>query len=208
MKTALFDWIVLVLLIVSRLVFCHSPCALPGGGWFKNLKVCMAVKNRLAALVLRAFIASNACFARDEISSKRVGCRWAWPKTAKATFVALHSAESRQSCSRRNRCWQNGIDIARCRVIHAAGKRRELAVRHADLRREATTVMANRAPALLYDIAVWYLVWVCGGMSNAMGSKNNSKTFRLSFSSGRSSRNNQAFRLDLPAGKLSKEESK
>ena len=78
--------------------------------------------------------------------------------------MALHSAENRQSCSRRNRCWQNGIDIARCRlrVIHAAGKRRELAVRHADLQREATAVMANGAPALLYDIAVWYLVWVCG----------------------------------------------
>ena len=35
----------------------------------------MAVENRLAALsaVLRAFFASNACFARDEPSSKRVG---------------------------------------------------------------------------------------------------------------------------------------
>ena len=34
----------------------------------------MAVENRLAALsaVLRAFFASNACFARDEPSSKRV----------------------------------------------------------------------------------------------------------------------------------------
>ena len=35
----------------------------------------MAVENRLAALsaVLRAFFASNACFAHDEPSSKRVG---------------------------------------------------------------------------------------------------------------------------------------
>ena len=34
----------------------------------------MAVENRLAAIryVLRAFFASNACFARDEPSSKRV----------------------------------------------------------------------------------------------------------------------------------------
>ena len=49
--------------------------------------------------------------------------RWAQPKAAKATFVALHSAESRQSYSRRSRCWQNGIDNARycCHVIHAAG---------------------------------------------------------------------------------------
>ena len=36
---------------------------------------CMAVENRLAApsAVLRAFCASNACFERDEPSSKRVG---------------------------------------------------------------------------------------------------------------------------------------
>ena len=35
----------------------------------------MAVENRLVALsaVLRVFFASNACFARDEPSSKRVG---------------------------------------------------------------------------------------------------------------------------------------
>ena len=34
-------------------------------------------------------------------------------------------------------------------------------MRHADLRREATAVIAKAAPALLYDTAVWYLVWVC-----------------------------------------------
>ena len=50
-------------------------------------------------------------------------------------------------------------------------------MRHADLRREATAVIAKAASALLYDTAVWYLVWVCGcvfcgGMSDAMGSKN------------------------------------
>ena len=33
---------------------------------------------------------------------------------------------------------------------------------HADLRGEATAVIAKAAPALLYDTAVWYLVWVCG----------------------------------------------
>ena len=35
----------------------------------------MAVENRLTALsaVLRAFFASNACFARDDPSSKRIG---------------------------------------------------------------------------------------------------------------------------------------
>ena len=49
-------------------------------------------------------------------------------------------------------------------------------MRHADLRREATAVIAKAASALLYDTAVWYLVWVCGrvgcvfcgGMSDAM----------------------------------------
>ena len=36
-------------------------------------------------------------------------------------------------------------------------------MRHADLRRVATAVIAVKpASALLYDIAVWYLVWVCG----------------------------------------------
>ena len=36
-------------------------------------------------------------------------------------------------------------------------------MRHADLRREATAVIARAASALLYDTAVvWYLVWVCG----------------------------------------------
>ena len=71
----------------------------------------MTLETRLAAL-FRAFLASNACFTRDEPSSKRVG------------GVGL-MAESRQSYSRHSRCWQNGIDNARysCRVIHAAGER-------------------------------------------------------------------------------------
>ena len=35
-------------------------------------------------------------------------------------------------------------------------------MRHADLWREATAVIAKAASALLYDTSVWYLVWVCG----------------------------------------------
>ena len=36
-------------------------------------------------------------------------------------------------------------------------------MRHADLRREAAAVIpAKPASELLYDTAVWYLVWVCG----------------------------------------------
>ena len=35
-------------------------------------------------------------------------------------------------------------------------------MRHVDLRRETRAVIAEAASALLYDTAVWYLVWVCG----------------------------------------------
>ena len=72
---------------------------------------------------------------------------------------------------------------------------------HADLRREATAVIAKEASALLYDTAVWYLVRVCGcvfcgemsdlvrvcgcvfcgGMSDAMGSKNRCTTLSTEF---------------------------
>ena len=45
---------------------------------------------------------------------------------------------------------------------------------HADLRQEATAVIAKPAPTLLYDTAVWYLVcargcMLWGGMGYAMG---------------------------------------
>ena len=63
----------------------------------------------------------------------------------------------------------------------------------ADLRREAAAVIAAKpASALLYDSAVWCLVWVCGrvgvlcgGMGDAMGYK---IRFRLTFSTGFASR--------------------
>ena len=84
----------------------------------------------------------------------------------------------------------------------------------ADLRGEATAVIAKAASALLYDTAVWYLVWVCGRvgvcfvfcgwMSDAMGSKTWCKLFRLSFWTGRSSRKSPFFRLDPPVGKLNR----
>ena len=71
----------------------------------------MAVENRLAgsrksvgSSVIRAFSASNVCFARDEPSPKRID------------GVGLIS-ESRQSYSRRSRCWQNCIDTVRCCVV-------------------------------------------------------------------------------------------
>ena len=54
-------------------------------------------RNSVDSSVLRAFPASNARFARDEPSSKRVGGVALQLRAAKATFVALHSAESRQN---------------------------------------------------------------------------------------------------------------
>ena len=62
--------------------------------------------------VLRAFSTSNACFTCDEPSSKRVCGVGLGPKAAKATFAALHSAESHESDSKRRRCWENVIDAA------------------------------------------------------------------------------------------------
>ena len=82
-------------------------------------------------------------------------------------------------------------------------------MRHADFRREATAVIAKAASALLYDTAVWYLVWVCGrvGVCFVVGwamrwvKKTGVKLFRLSFSTDRPSRKS-VFRLDPPVGKL------
>ena len=117
--------------------------------------------------MLCAFFASNACFARDEPSSKRDGgvglsrqppklrsWRCTQPRAAKATagvaVVGKMASITRAtavalllSCD--TRCW-----------------RAELGVRHADLRREAAAVIAKAASAQLHDTAVWYLVWVCG----------------------------------------------
>ena len=84
----------------------------------------MAVENRSAALpaVIRAFFASNACFARDEPSSKRVGGvglslkppmlrSWSCtqPRAAKATAGVAVAGKM--------------ASITRACVIHAAGER-------------------------------------------------------------------------------------
>ena len=47
-------------------------------------------------------------------------------------------------------------------------------------------MIAKAASALLYDTAVWYLVWacgcvLCGGMTDEMGSKIRCKTFSTEF---------------------------
>ena len=85
----------------------------------------MAVENRVAALCCaRSSRATRASRATNLRPSGLVAMGF-YPSAAKATFVALHSAESRQSYSRRSRCRQNDIDNARycCHVVHAAGER-------------------------------------------------------------------------------------
>ena len=47
-------------------------------------------------------------------------------------------------------------------------------------------MIAKSASALLYDIALWYLVWVCGcvlcgGMGDAMGLKKTCNNFSTDF---------------------------
>ena len=122
----------------------------------------MAVESRLVEL--RTFSASNACFARDEPLSNRVGgvgrsrkppklrsWRCTQPRAAKATarvaVVGKMTSIPALLPSYDTRCW-----------------RAELRMRHADLRRESAAVIAAKpASALLYGVtAVWYLVWVCG----------------------------------------------
>ena len=49
----------------------HSVCALPRGGWCEGVLL-YGSRQSVGSSVLRAFFASNACFTRDEPSSKRV----------------------------------------------------------------------------------------------------------------------------------------
>ena len=71
--TGLFlDWIVLgLLLIVSRVDFVVFVLFLESG-WCEGVLL-YGRRKSVGSAVLRAFFASNACFARDEPSSKRVG---------------------------------------------------------------------------------------------------------------------------------------
>ena len=113
--------------------------------------------------MLRALFASNACFARDEASSKRIGgvglsrkpakqrsWRCNQPRAAKATAGAAVAGE------------MASITRAAAVACDARYWRAELGVFHADLGQEATAVIAKPASAMLYDTAVWYLVRVCG----------------------------------------------
>ena len=84
-------------------------------------------------------------------------------------------------------------------------------MRHADLLREATAVIANTesAPCMILQGGTWYwcaAAWPCvfiGGMRDAIGSKNTGETFSTKFSTGGPSRYNQVFLLNPPVGILS-----
>ena len=115
-----FDWILPFLLIVSRVDFIISVLFLEAVD--VRQYCCMEIENLLAALCFARSARATCARARRTLVLVALSFQ---SRAAKATFVELHSAESRQSYSRRSRCSQNGIDTARCcrRVIHAAGER-------------------------------------------------------------------------------------
>ena len=120
-KTALFDWILLVLLlIVSRVDLIVFVLFLEAVGVREYCCTAVEIGRQLcASRVLR----EQRLY---EPSPQRVGGFGLSRKPPKLlSFVELHSDESRQSYSRRSRCWRHGINTARCcrRVIHAAGER-------------------------------------------------------------------------------------
>ena len=91
------DWILLVLPSYRQSSRFYSFCALPRSGWCEGV-LPYGARNFVGSSVLRAFLARNACFTRDEPSSKRVGgvrlsrkppklrsWRCTQPKAAKAT---------------------------------------------------------------------------------------------------------------------------
>ena len=89
-------------------------------------------------------------------------------------------------------------------------------MRHADLPREATAVIATSAPCMILQCGTWYgcvAVWPCGcvfgsGMNDAIGSKSTCKTFsteffdwriqskKSSFLTGSASRNSQSKKVE------------
>ena len=94
-KTAPFDWTFFRLESSGPSSYRQSSrfngfCALPRGGWCEGVLL-YGSRNRLAAV----------CFASNGSANPRP-----------SELVALGLAESRQSFSRRSRCWQHGIDTA------------------------------------------------------------------------------------------------
>ena len=116
-----FDWILLVLLlIVSRVDLIVFVLFLQAIGVSEYCDTTVEIGWQLCA---SRFLREQRL---DEPSPQRVGGFGfsRKPPKLRSNFVELHSAQSRQSYSRRSRCWQHGIETARCcrRVIHAAGE--------------------------------------------------------------------------------------
>ena len=151
-----------------------SFCALPinRGGWCEGVLL-YGTRKLVGSSVLRAFFASNARFARDEPSSKRgggVGLSRKPPKLRSWRCTQPRAAEATAGVAVVGKT--ASITRAAAVVCDTHRWRAELGVRHADSQREPTAaVIAKPASALLYDTAVWYLVWVCGrvGVCFAVG---------------------------------------
>ena len=142
----------------------------------------------MGSSVLRAFSASNAS-----------------TNPRPSELVALGVAESRQSYVRGVALSREPPKLQQAQPLLAAWDRyrallpscdtrcwrAELGMRHADLLREATAVIATpaSAPCMILQCGTWYecvAVWPCGcvfggGTNDAIGSKNTCKTFSTEF---------------------------
>ena len=125
-KTALFDWTFFRPDSSGPSSYRQSSrfytfCVLPRGGCVRKF-CCRAVEIGWQLCASRFLREQRLDEPRP---SELMALGFAESRQSYSTFVGLHSAESRQSYSRRSRCWQHGIDTARCcrRVIHAAGER-------------------------------------------------------------------------------------
>ena len=113
-----FDWILLVLLIISRVDFIVFVLFVEAVGVREYC--CTAVENGWQLCASR-FLCEQRL---GEPSSQRVGGFGLSRKPPKLRSWSC-TQPSRQSYSSRSRCWQHGIETARCcrRVIHASGEK-------------------------------------------------------------------------------------
>ena len=136
------NWALLgILVIVSLVDFIVFVLFLEAVGVRENFR--MAIENRLEAL----------CFVRSPQATRAPRATSPPP----SGLVALQSAESRGCYSQHSCCCEKVVDTARCCHLPSCDPR---CLR--DLRRKAAVIAAMLASALLYDTAVWSLVWVCG----------------------------------------------
>ena len=102
-KTAVFDWTFLRLdssgpSSYHQLSRFYSFCALPGGCWCREY-CCTAVWQSKIGWP------REHCVLRARRTLVQAGW-WRWTLAEnRRSYVALHSAESRQNYSKRNRCW-------------------------------------------------------------------------------------------------------